>query len=121
MQSHRPSEPHLKDERQQAIVNAILDEVKSLNRRHFLLSLPLLLALPRRLLAFGDYDRLEIGQVLYAGGNPQPRPHALRRLMWELDKRTSIEVRQDGAPVRLSEGADLFRHPLLYLAGDRAF
>src|SRR5579872_6734287 len=76
---------------------------------------------PSRALAFGDFDKLQIGQILYSGGNPTPRPNAMRRLMWELDKRTSIEVRADAAPVRLSDGAELFRYPLLYLAGDRGF
>lgn len=71
--------------------------------------------------AFGDRDRLQVGQVLYAGGNPQPRQNALRRLMWELDKRTSIEVKMDAAPARLGDAVELHRLPLLYLAGDRAF
>lgn len=70
--------------------------------------------------AFGDADKLQVGHILYAGGNPTPRPNALRRLMWELDKRTSIEVRVDSVPVRLSD-AELFRYPLLYLSGDRSF
>lgn len=70
--------------------------------------------------AFGDRDLLQIGQLLL-GPAPVPRPNALRRLLWELDKRTSIEVRPEAVPVRLSDAAELFRHPLLYLAGDREF
>jgi hypothetical protein len=94
-----------------------------MNRRQFLRSVALLggLGVARRALAFGDRDRLQIGQVLYAGGNPVPRQNALKRLIWELDKRTSIEVRQEPAYVRLSDATELYRYPLLYLAGDREF
>src|SRR5207244_449082 len=45
---------------------------------------------------------------------------ALRRILWEIDKRTSIDVKLDPVEVRLA-GPELFRSPFLYLAGDRAF
>lgn len=92
---------------------------------------------------FAGRDRLEIGQVVYAlgpggsgavaapatpgtaaGGAPSPcvpRPDALRRMLWEVEKRTSIEVSPEVPLIHLSEVAELHRHPLLYLAGDRAF
>jgi hypothetical protein len=76
--------------------------------------------LPRRALALGDGDKFQIGAIAYAGGNWQPRPTALRRILWEIDKRTSIDVKLDPAEVHLA-GPELFRHPFLYLAGDRAF
>jgi hypothetical protein len=54
------------------------------------------------------------------GGNWNPRPTALRRLAWEIDKRTSIDVRVDPATMRIAD-PELFRHPFLYLAGVRDF
>jgi len=57
---------------------------------------------------------------MVAGGNWNPRPTALRRLAWEIDKRTSIDVRVEPAHLRLAD-PELFRHPLLYLAGSREF
>ena len=78
------------------------------------------LLLPGSARALGDPDKLAIAAVEYAGGNWQPRPTALRRVLWEIDRRTSIDVRLDPITVRLGS-PDLLRQPLLYLAGDRAF
>src|SRR5689334_2228879 len=76
-------------------------------------------ALPlRRAAAIGEGDRFRIAQIVYPGGW-NPRPGALRRVLWEIDKRTSIDVSFDPVEVRLSD-RELFRYPLLYLAGDRA-
>jgi hypothetical protein len=74
--------------------------------------------LARRALALGDRDKFQIAHVAY-GGSWQPRPSALRRLLWEIDKRTSIDVKLDPAEVRLSD-PELHRWPFLYLAGDGA-
>jgi hypothetical protein len=70
--------------------------------------------------ALGERSRVQIGQLIVGGGNWNPRPTALRRLAWEIDKRTSIDVRVEPAAVRLGD-PELFRHPLLYLAGSRDF
>ena len=79
---------------------------------------------------FAGRDRLELGQVLYAPGAATPggpaagcvpRPDALRRMLWEVEKRTSIEVSPEVPLLHLSEVGELHRHPLLYFAGDRAF
>ena len=51
-------------------------------------------------------------------GNWNPRPTATRRLAWEIEKRTSIEVVLEPVEVRLSDEAALKRNPFLYLAGD---
>lgn len=75
----------------------------------------------RRAHAFAGRDRLTLAQVQHAAEGGLPRPDALRRLAWELEKRTAIAVSQDAALVRLSDVAELHRHPLLYWAGDRAF
>ena len=96
----------------------------------------LVLALPVALLAggvgrssawaFGGRDRLEIGHIVGSGGGTtangdQADWGALRRLLWEIEKRTSIEVQPEAVPVRLSDDNELRRHPLLYWADDRAF
>src|SRR5262249_32944909 len=73
----------------------------------------------RRAMALGDREKFSIAQVSH-GGTWQPRPSALRRLLWEIDKRTSIDVRLEGVGGRLG-GPGLHREPVLYLAGDGAF
>jgi hypothetical protein len=70
--------------------------------------------------AFGDLDKLAIAQISYSG-NWNPRPSASRRLLWEIEKRTSIETASEPVEVRLSDEAALRRYPLVYLAGDAAF
>ena len=50
------------------------------------------------------------------GGAWNPRPSALRRLGWELARRTSIETASTPASVQLAEPG-LHRFPWLYLAG----
>lgn len=90
------------------------------------LSGAVVLGLPRRGMGFGDGERFQFGQLIYGGGNPTPRPNAVKRLMWEIEKRTAIEASLEAAPVRLGGdprelSRELARHPVLYLAGDRAF
>ncbi|MGC3997007.1 MAG: DUF4159 domain-containing protein [Anaeromyxobacter sp.] len=87
-------------------------------RRAFLRGAALALAaaaVPRRGGAMPVPSMLEIGQVQH-GGNWNPRPSALRRLGWELARRTSIEPAPGAVPVRLDRPG-LHQHPLLYLAG----
>ncbi|WP_243337259.1 DUF4159 domain-containing protein [Anaeromyxobacter soli] len=74
-----------------------------------------LAALPRRARAFSDASKLVLAQVQH-GGSWNPRPSALRRLGWELARRTSIETASAPAAVRLSDPG-LHRWPWLYLAG----
>lgn len=90
----------------------------------FLLLLACFVAGPRLALGFGGEDKLELGQIQLTGlptAQAIPRPEALSRLLWELEKRTSVEVNSDSQIVHLGDVASLHRHPLLYLAGDRAF
>jgi hypothetical protein len=77
------------------------------------------LALPRRARALGDPSKLVIGIVQH-GGDWNPRPSALRRLGWELTRRTSIETSNEPVTVRLDRPG-LHRHPLLVLAGSGSF
>lgn len=66
--------------------------------------------------AFGDGDKLSFGIIAYRG-RESPRPNGLKRLAWEIEKRTSIETASP-AEVHLSNEAELRRHPFLYLTGD---
>jgi hypothetical protein len=59
-----------------------------------------------------------IGQIQH-GGRWDPRPGALRRMGWELARRTSIETTADPVPVRLA-APGLHRYPFLTLFGDGA-
>ncbi|HUJ60126.1 MAG TPA: DUF4159 domain-containing protein [Kofleriaceae bacterium] len=70
----------------------------------------------RRARAIGPGSKFRFGQLL----GPGPRPTALRRLSWEIDKRTSIDVDDEPAQVAATDGT-LHETPFLYLAGDRAF
>jgi hypothetical protein len=71
-------------------------------------------------LAFGDGDKLQPAQISYAG-NWNPRPSGLRRLLWEIEKRTSIETSAEPIEVKLSDEGQLRKYPLLVLSGDSAF
>ncbi len=87
-------------------------------RRHFL---ELLLgaaaaSLPRPARSLPDTSTLVIGQVQH-GGRWNPHPTALRRLLWEVARRTSIETGPEARPVRLDRPG-LHRTPMLYLAGE---
>jgi hypothetical protein len=96
---------------------------KIISRRAFLragLGAAFALSLPGRARGLGERAKFGIGQLIVAGGTWNPRPTALRRLCWEIDKRTSIDVRLEPAHMRPSD-PELFRHPFLYLAGAREF
>jgi len=75
----------------------------------------------RRALAIGETELFRIGQ-LQLGQSWNPRPTALRRMAWEVDKRTSISVASEPRTISLrAGGARLHETPFLYLAGDREF
>ena len=76
-------------------------------------------ALPRGARALAVTAELEIGHIQH-GGQWNPRPSALRRLAWELGRRTSIEPAAAPVPVRLGQ-AGLHRLPMLYLTGTGSF
>jgi hypothetical protein len=77
------------------------------------------LALPRRAGAIGPGSKFRFGQLqLGTGTSWNPRPTALRRLGWEIEKRTSIDVELE--PMVVTPTSDtLHQAPFLYLAGDR--
>lgn len=74
----------------------------------------------RQAFALGDASKFTIAQLQVTGGNWDPRPSALRRLLWEVDKRTSVDAALESVAVRL-DGDKLHTTPFLCLAGDRAF
>ncbi|HEU0029752.1 MAG TPA: DUF4159 domain-containing protein [Kofleriaceae bacterium] len=74
-------------------------------------------ALSRRAGAIGAGSKFRFGQ-LQLGGSWNPRPSALRRLAWEIEKRTSIDVQLEPAVVTPTSDT-LHETPFLYLAGQR--
>jgi len=91
-----------------------------LNRKTFILSILSLPFLSSSLKAIGESSLLEIGIIEY-NGNYNLRNTGLKKLLWEVSKRTSIEVSFDIAKINLKNKRELFKHPLLYLTGDSKF
>jgi len=98
-------------------------QANELTRRAFLGAAAALAAgtlLPRRLQAIGPAGKLDIVQLVYGGGNWHPRPSAIRRLAWEIHKRTAVDVVLEPSHAKPTT-AGLGASPLAYLGGDRAF
>jgi hypothetical protein len=90
----------------------------SLTRRGLIAGGLALLA-ARRASAIGGGSKFRFGQLqLGAGTSWNPRPTALRRLGWEIEKRTSIDVELEPAIVTPTS-EHLHATPFLYLAGQR--
>jgi hypothetical protein len=87
--------------------------------RRLLLGAGATLLLPRSSWAIGERAKLRLAR-LHLPDLPDPRPSALRRLAWELERRTSLVTLPDPVEVRATD-AELFRHPFLLLSGDRGF
>ena len=66
----------------------------------------------------GERSKLGIGQ-LTLGSHWNPHPSGLRRLLWELVKRTSVQAVIAPAPLAITD-PKLFDYPLLWLSGDAA-
>lgn len=81
-----------------------------------LVALAVLAAMPRMASAFDDTSRLQFALIRHRG-NYDPRPFGLRRIAWEVAKRTSIEVVLEPKVLDLTD-PDLFLHPVLVLSGD---
>jgi hypothetical protein len=69
--------------------------------------------------AIGEHSNFRFARIALPG-LPDPRPSALRRMAWELVRRTSVVTSSDPVELRLSDPA-LFRFPFLLLSGDRGF
>jgi len=68
--------------------------------------------------AIGPRSQFRFGRLELGANSQDPRPTALRRLAWEIDKRTSIDIDLEPRPVRLDRDP-LHETPFLYLSGDR--
>ncbi len=77
-------------------------------------------ALPGPVRALGEASLVDLRGLDYAGGGASTRPTALRRLAWEVRKRTSVETLVAPTRVRLTDPA-LFDQAILWWSGDRAF
>lgn len=69
--------------------------------------------------AFQDSSRF-IPAVLRHGGTWDLRGSGLRRLAWELQRRTSVEVVLEARAIAL-DSPSLFEHPFVYFSGDADF
>ncbi len=77
-------------------------------------------ALPSLGWGLGTASQINLAQIVYPGGNWQPRPTALRRLAWEIHKRTAIDTVLEPRSIKPTLHA-LSSNPLVFLAGDRPF
>ncbi len=68
--------------------------------------------------AIGPGAKFRFGQLQLGAQWKNPRPSALRRLGWEIEKRTSIDVQLEPAIVT-PQSDNLHETPFLYLTGDR--
>ncbi|NVJ10293.1 DUF4159 domain-containing protein [Myxococcus sp. AM001] len=93
---------------------------RRLTRRNLLLGTAALAPLlARRAHAFGEKNRF-IPAVARHKGRWDTRLSGLRRITWELQRRTSVEVVPDARPFPLSS-PDLFEYPFLYFGGEGEF
>lgn len=91
-----------------------------LTRRNLLLGTAALVPLlSRRADAFGEKSRF-IPAVARHGGRWDTRLSGLRRIAWELQRRTSVEVVPDARSFALSS-PELFEYPFLYMGGEGSF
>ena len=88
-----------------------------LPRRALLAALPGLF-LARRAQAFGDGSRF-VPAVAQHAGRWNVRLSGLRRIAWELQRRTSVEVVAEARPLALN--ARLFDYPFIYFGGEGDF
>ncbi|EPX58866.1 hypothetical protein D187_003581 [Cystobacter fuscus DSM 2262] len=94
--------------------------VRPLSRRHLLFgSAALVPLLAGRASAFGEKSRF-IPAVARHGGHWDARLSGLRRISWEVQRRTSVEVLPDARPFALSS-PEIFEYPFLYLGADGGF
>ena len=70
--------------------------------------------------AAAGYSSLTLPWVKYQGGNDNQRPEALRSLLAQVTRRTSIEVNREPLALNISD-PELFRHPFIYMGGDQEF
>jgi hypothetical protein len=74
---------------------------------------------PRRAFGLGDGSKLRFARLALPD-LPNPRPTALRRLAFEIERRTSLVTVPEPLDIRPGD-PELFKHPMLLLSGDRGF
>jgi hypothetical protein len=87
-----------------------------LTRRQMLALLGAAAAAPAPALALGDRSLVSIGQLKHGPGW-DARPEALRRLLWELKRRTSVNGARDAITLQPTDD-EIFYQPLLVLMGE---
>jgi hypothetical protein len=92
---------------------------RPLSRRQLLAGIACTPLMARGALAFGESSRF-VPAVARHGGQWDGRVSGLRRLAWELQRRTSVEVLPDARPLSLTS-PKLFEFPFLYFGGDGEF
>ena len=76
--------------------------------------------MPSTGLAMGEDAHFTIAKLQYASEGWDPRPSAVRRLLLEVEKRTSIKVETDVVSVT-GQTPEMFDYPFLSLSGDSRF
>ncbi len=76
---------------------------------------------PREALGMGASSRLVVAVLQYEGGQWNPRPNGLRKMLQEVEKRTSIWVDPQTVSVSARDRRALLRHPLIFWLGDADF
>lgn len=89
-----------------------------MNRRHFLAAAGGSLLIPHAGWAFGDVTLVDVAQLDL--GTTLKRPSAWKRLLYEVQNTTSVEVNGE-VRVVTPEDPGLFEHPFTVLAGKEAF
>ena len=89
------------------------------SRRTLLRAGLLALGGPAAARAAGGMRALTVAHIRH-GGAWNARPTGLRRLLWEVGKRTSVEVAPDAVTLELSD-PQLFYNPMAYCASDGGF
>lgn len=69
--------------------------------------------------AMGEEDQLELAWLLPADDEPVARKTALRRLLQEIEKRTSVKVNAESNIITLDRR--IFDYPMLFLSGSGSF
>jgi len=77
-------------------------------------------AIPESARAIGDASRVTMARLDYGAPGHDLRPTSIRRLLQEVEKRTSISVQTD-YPTVSPTGEELFQNPLLAMTGDERF
>jgi len=68
----------------------------------------------------GYTDKVTLAQLKYQGGNWNPRNNALKRLAWEMVKRTSMDMELEPKILSLDD-PELAYYPFLYMVGEEDF